>query len=117
MKKKGLIISLILIIVVLVGVVITTVVLSGKKSEAPVISIPKVYFTGDMSGMVTKKDEKIIQIEYKSDELEFTSYANIKLQGTSSLAFEKKNYDGIYMIEVNNKDSIKKSLEFLKTNF
>lgn len=31
--------------------------------------------------------------------------------------FEKKNYDGIYMIEVNNKDSIKKSLEFLKTNF
>ncbi|WP_407422193.1 sugar phosphate isomerase/epimerase family protein [Methanobrevibacter sp.] len=32
-------------------------------------------------------------------------------------AFEKKNYDGIYMIEVNNKDSIKKSLEFLKTNF
>ncbi|MCR5026834.1 MAG: sugar phosphate isomerase/epimerase [Methanobrevibacter sp.] len=31
--------------------------------------------------------------------------------------FEKKNYDGIYMIEVNDKDSIKKSLEFLKTNF
>lgn len=32
-------------------------------------------------------------------------------------AFKKKNYDGIYMIEVNDKDSIKKSLEFLKTNF
>ena len=32
-------------------------------------------------------------------------------------AFEKKNYDGIYMIEVNNKDSIKKSLEYLKNNF
>ena len=31
--------------------------------------------------------------------------------------FEDKNYDGIYMIEVNNKDSIKKSLEFLKNNF
>ncbi len=31
--------------------------------------------------------------------------------------FEDKKYDGIYMIEVNNKDSIKKSLEFLKSNF
>ena len=31
--------------------------------------------------------------------------------------FEKKNYDGIYMIEVNDKDSIKKSFEFLKNNF
>ena len=31
--------------------------------------------------------------------------------------FEKKNYDGIYMIEVNNKDSIKTSLEYLKNNF
>ena len=31
--------------------------------------------------------------------------------------FEKKNYDGIYMIEVNDRDSIKKSLEYLKNNF
>ena len=31
--------------------------------------------------------------------------------------FEEKNYDGIYMIEVNDKDSIKKSLEYLKNNF
>lgn len=31
--------------------------------------------------------------------------------------FEKKNYGGIYMIEVNDKDSIKKSIEYLKNNF
>ncbi len=31
--------------------------------------------------------------------------------------FDKKNYNGIYMIEVNTKDSIKKSLEYLKNNF
>jgi len=31
--------------------------------------------------------------------------------------FEKKKYDGIYMIEVNDKDSIKKSIEYLKNNF
>ena len=31
--------------------------------------------------------------------------------------FEKKNYDGIYIIEVNDYDSIKKSYEYLKKNF
>ncbi|MDO5859428.1 sugar phosphate isomerase/epimerase [Methanobrevibacter sp.] len=31
--------------------------------------------------------------------------------------FESKNYDGIYIIEVNDKDSIKKSYEFIKKNF
>ena len=41
---------------------------------------------------------------------------NIQLKDIIT-TFENKNYDGIYMIEVNDKDSIKKSLEFLKTNF
>ena len=31
--------------------------------------------------------------------------------------FESKNYDGIYMIEVNDNDSIKKSFEYMKENF
>ncbi len=31
--------------------------------------------------------------------------------------FEKKNYDGIYIIEVNDFDSIKKSYEYMKKNF
>ena len=31
--------------------------------------------------------------------------------------FESKNYDGIYIIEVNNNDSIKKSYEYIKENF
>lgn len=31
--------------------------------------------------------------------------------------FEKKNYDGIYIIEVNDYDSIKKSYEYMKENF
>ena len=32
-------------------------------------------------------------------------------------SLEKKNYDGIYIIEVNDYDSIKKSYEYLKKNF
>ncbi len=31
--------------------------------------------------------------------------------------FESKNYDGIYIIEVNDEDSIKKSYEYIKKNF
>ena len=31
--------------------------------------------------------------------------------------FEAKNYDGIYIIEVNDKDSIKNSFEYMKKNF
>ena len=41
---------------------------------------------------------------------------NIQLKDIIT-TFENKNYDGIYMIEVNDKDSIKKSLEYLKNNF
>lgn len=41
---------------------------------------------------------------------------NIQLKDIVN-TFEEKNYDGIYMIEVNDKDSIKKSLEYLKNNF
>ena len=31
--------------------------------------------------------------------------------------FEEKNYDGIYIIEVNDLDSVKKSYEYMKENF
>ena len=41
---------------------------------------------------------------------------NIQLKDIIT-TFENKNYDGIYMIEVNDKDSIKKSLEYFKNNF
>ena len=32
-------------------------------------------------------------------------------------SLEEKNYDGIYIIEVNDYDSIKKSYEYMKKNF
>lgn len=87
--KKKIVIVLSIIILLAIGVTAAIFLLPDKETKP---SVPKVYFTGDMSGMETKKDEKIIQVEFKSDELEFSSYANIKLQGTSSLAYDKKNY-------------------------
>ena len=54
--------------------------------------IPKVYFQGDISNMTTKKDERNIKLKFVSEELNFERYTKIKVQGSSSLAYEKKNY-------------------------
>ncbi len=54
--------------------------------------IPKLYFEGNISGMEDKKDERNISIHYKDEEQSFQGFAKIKVQGTSSLQYEKKNY-------------------------
>ena len=60
------------------------------KSNAS--EIPKVYLEGDIENMTSKKDERKILLKYKSDEVNFESYTEIKIQGHTSLSFEKKNY-------------------------
>lgn len=55
-------------------------------------SIPRVNIEGDISNMQTKADVRKVKITYTSDELKFESYTEIKLQGSTSLSFEKKNY-------------------------
>lgn len=54
--------------------------------------IPRVNIEGDISNMQTKADVRKVKITYTSDELKFESYTEIKLQGSTSLSFEKKNY-------------------------
>ena len=53
---------------------------------------PKLYFTGNMTSMNDKKDVRQITFEYRSKEQIVTGAAKIKVQGTSSLAYTKKNY-------------------------
>ncbi len=53
---------------------------------------PKIYFTGDMSSMTSKKDVRNITFEYKSKDQTISGAAKIKVQGTSSLGYAKKNY-------------------------
>ncbi len=58
---------------------------------------PKLYFTGDMS-QITREDQKSKQIEcdidvqYRSKEQIVNRSAKIKIQGTSSTQWRKKNY-------------------------
>ena len=56
-------------------------------------SIPKVNIEGDISNMTVKSDIRKVKIAYESDELNFESYIEIKIQGTSSLSYTKKNYN------------------------
>ncbi len=53
---------------------------------------PKIYFTGNIEGMQEKSDVREIQISYVNDSQIINGYAELKVQGTSSLAYDKKNY-------------------------
>lgn len=67
---------------------------NSKKNEEieEKVSIPKVSFWGDMSNLTNKKEKRKIILKYESKEKTFESHVLIKLQGTSSLRYEKKNY-------------------------
>ncbi len=54
--------------------------------------IPKIFFEGDLSLMATKSDVREVTFEFRSKEKFFSGAAKIKLQGSSSLRYEKKNY-------------------------
>ena len=64
--------------------------LNNTKCSAS--EIPKVYLEGNIANMTSKKDERQVLLKYKSDELYFERYTKIKIQGSSSLVYEKKNY-------------------------
>lgn len=55
-------------------------------------SIPRIDLNGDISNMTDKKDERKIKLSYSSDDISFNKYITIKIQGSSSALYEKKNY-------------------------
>ncbi len=54
--------------------------------------LPKLYFEGDMAAMYEKSDVRSISVKYEDGSKSFEGYASIKVQGTSSLYYPKKNY-------------------------
>ncbi len=82
------------IILKLIFIVLITFVFIILKSSLVLgaTNIPKVYFEGNISEMLDKKDERKISIKYESEKINFETKAKIKIQGTSSIHFEKKNY-------------------------
>lgn len=57
--------------------------------EPAELDMPKVFFNG---GKPTTKDSVYATIEYVSSNEHFKGYVDIKCQGTSSMAYPKKNY-------------------------
>ena len=93
MKKIKYLLLLFIIFLILILCFIFSNKLNTQKNSTELnYSIPKVYFSGDISGMQDKKDERRIQIKYQDENTSFDAYSSIKVQGTSSLYYEKKNY-------------------------
>ncbi len=62
--------------------------------------LPKLYLYGDLTFMSSKEDKREIEVELVSDEYNFREKGTIKLQGSSSLDYEKKNYNISFDSEV-----------------
>ena len=73
-------------------------------------NIPRIDITGNIDNMKTKSDIRKVSITYKSNNLNFNSYATLKLQGSTSLDYKKKNYT-INLFSDKNYES-KKNIDF-----
>lgn len=69
--------------------------------------IPKLYLEGDISEMVDKKDARDIAFMYDNGSQKISGYAEIKIQGTSSIYFEKKNYTLKFYADEDHEDKLK----------
>ena len=58
-----------------------------KKEE-----IPRLYIEGELSNMTKLEGTRNFKVKYKSNYNNFEKYATLKVQGSSSVAYEKKNY-------------------------
>ena len=75
-------------------------------------TLPRIDFYGDINNMLDKNDVRTIQVSYTSNDVEFDAYAKLKLQGDSSLAYEKKNYNITFYEDENLEDKKKVNLRW-----
>lgn len=94
MKKKKNVLFLIIGLLIIASLSIWFIFFKNEKDNkvADNYTIPKVYFEGNIAEMYTKEDERTIKLKYTDGKQEFESYASIKIQGTSSIGYDKKNY-------------------------
>lgn len=85
MKKKRNVVLLVLVIAIVSAAAIFG--MFWQNTD-----IPKLYLQGDISEMVDKSDERNIAFTYDDGTQKVSGYAEIKIQGTSSIFYEKKNY-------------------------
>ena len=84
-KKTIKTIALVLCAAILLGV-------AGVMVAFRNTDIPKLYFEGDIDKMYEKSDVRSISFRYVDGASVTEGYATLKVQGTSSLGYDKKNY-------------------------
>lgn len=96
-----------ILILLIVGIALGIALINRESIESQKrekYNIPKVFFEGNIWGMSTKTDVRDIWIRYIDGVNMYDTYASIKVQGTSSLAYVKKNYTiTLYEDEEHNK--------------
>lgn len=85
-KKKAIWIAIIVLVAVLLALA------GGCFFLAEHTDIPKLYFEGDITQMLEKSDVRSISFEYRAEGQVLSGFAELKVQGTSSLLYDKKNY-------------------------
>ena len=64
-----------------------------ERIAPDVESMPRIYLDGNYQAATSAKNEVSMTVNYiDSERGSFTSYATIKVQGSSSVAYDKKNY-------------------------
>lgn len=128
MKKKRIsLISMLIVFLVILNVtliMITPVVEESNRTledndgyiidREKVSTAPKLYFTGDMSEMTSKKDIRDISVTYSDENNKFDAYAKIKVQGTSFLGYAKKNYTITFYSDEEYEEKLKVDVGFGK---
>lgn len=66
--------------------------LNGPQFEPANKDIPRIYLTGNGNFLPKTKDNVTMQMKYVSETLTFDCWITIKCQGTSSMAYDKKNF-------------------------
>ncbi len=126
-KKKNIHIITILVVILIISVLSLAIFLTAniirsfKETVDDKISLfdgekyimPKLYLEGDFLNLKTKKENASISCKIIAEEDEiFSSFASIKLQGTSSLRYDKKNYTITFSKDEENNEKNKIDLGF-----
>lgn len=97
---------------------------SEAISDLETGKIPKVFLTGDITG-ITKYDPKDLKIEYVDGVNDFDGYVEMKVQGSSSQYYDKKNFTIKMFTDSTKENKLKKNFRgwgeqnkyVLKANF
>lgn len=89
---------------------------SSVSAEEEKKSIPRLDFYGGVDQLRSKEEEIKIQVKYNSDDIKFNGYAKIKWQGSSSIAYAKKNYTIKFYKDANLEDKLKIDFGWRKQN-